>query len=126
MTNPERPELVDQYRKLCSEITKLTAQKEKLKPKVKKLIEESGGWPDCYLQQSKKRDYFDQPLLEWIKREYPDLVDKLIIETIDWKEFTACLNRRKVDIMKMPDECSNETILHSLITQRRKKDETEE
>lgn len=124
----DRPRVVDEYREICDRINKLTKLKEKLKPKIRTLIDESGGWDDCYYQESNHTDYIDDNILEWIKKEYPELCDVLILEIVDWVKFKAALNRRDIDIRKMPTNCYVEYKTKSLMTSRRRKqlDETDE
>jgi hypothetical protein len=124
---PERPPVIDQYRKICKEIADLTKQQKILKEKVRPLVEESGGWPDCYLQESNKTDYVDEVILKWIKEEYPELVKEILVEKVRWDKFKSLLNLRVIDIYKMPKDCSIETKSYSLITARqRKKPEDED
>lgn len=118
-----RPKIIDDYREICEKIAALEKDKKALKPKVHDLIEQSGGWDDCYFQPRTTTKYFDENILAWVKKTYPDL--DVTSDTLDWDKFERLINLGEINIRDMPTECWQDVTSQSIMVNKRrsKKDE---
>lgn len=118
-----RPKIVDDYREICEKIAALEKDKKALKPKIHELIEQSGGWDDCYFQARTTTKYFDENILAWVKSAYPNL--DVTSDTLDWDKFERFINLGEINIRDMPPECWQDITTQSIMVNKRrsKKDE---
>jgi len=120
-----RPEIIDKYRQLTVESNRLKAEAEKLKPEVRKLIEETGGWNDCYLQRKETTEYHEEVIYDWLKTAYPQYVEELSKVTIDLEKFGNYVKMKKIPMSSLPDSLFSVKESFSLCTtlKKEKKDE---
>ena len=120
-----RPEIVDKYRELVVESNKLKAQADKLKPEVKSLIEETGGWNDCYLQRKEITKYHEDIIYDWLLKTYPQYASELSKVTIDIEKFGNYVKMKKIPMDSLPESLYSVEESFSLCTtpKKEKKDE---
>ena len=121
-----RPEIVDQYRNAKLEENRQKAIAEKLKPKIKELLEETGGWDDLYLQPAEKVTWHEEVLYDWVAEKYPEFLPQLTKKVVDVEELGRLVKLGWIDDNTMPDNASTLQTTYSIQTKpRKKKDEND-
>ena len=121
-----RPEIVDQYRNAKLEENRQKAIAEKLKPKIKALIEETGGWDDLYFQPAEKVIWHEEVLYDWVAEKYPGFLPQLTKKVIDVEELGRLIKLEWIDDKTMPDNAYTTQTTFSIQTKpRKKKDEND-
>jgi len=121
-----RPEIVDQYRNAKLEENRQKAIAEKLKPKIKELIEETGGWDDLYFQPAEKIVWHEEVLYDWVAAKYPEFLPQLTKKVIDVEELGRLIKLEWIDDKTMPNNAYTTSTTFSIQTKpRKKKDEND-
>jgi len=114
-----RPSIVDQFRNAVIESNRLKAVAEKLKPEIKTLLEETGGWDDCYFLTKEIVTWHEDVLYDWLCEEYPDLAPSLSKKTVDLEKLGEAV---KLGLIKeIPNHVSSTIERKEVHTKMRKK-----
>jgi len=116
-----RPEIIERYKQIVTESAKLEKQQKELREEVIKLIDESGGWDDCFLQIDEKAIYHEDLIYEWVCSTYPEFKEEVRRETLNWEKFKSLLNLGKIDITLIPNTHIQFVPIKKVITNRRRK-----
>lgn len=120
-----RPILIDEYKANAVEINNKQKRNKEIKNEVLKILDETGGWDDIYIQEKNKFDHNDDLVYEWVIKDYPWLTKDLTKQTIDWDKFNHFLKLGKLDISKAPPGCFSFGTEATIVSNRPRKTQDE-
>lgn len=100
----QRPPEVVKYMEADKAEKEAKKQKDKLKPAV---IDYAVTAEDEEVKWSERKQtkMHEDKILEWVRSEYPDLVEQLTKEALDLEAFEKAVKAGKVKIDLLPDHC---------------------
>jgi 3-methyladenine DNA glycosylase AlkD len=116
-------DLVKKYLENARELNRLKSEQEKLRPLVLDELSENDR-EDVIVTESSRIEYDHELIYDWIKKTYPELVDTVTKDVLDWDKFVSLVHLQKIDFQKMPDYCDPRTVIKS-IRERKVKYETD-
>lgn len=119
-----RPSIVDEYREKSAQFNKLKNEIEKMKPEIKQILDETGGFNDLYYQTRGTSKFHEDIIYDWIAKDYPEYLKDLTKKTVDLDKFGEYIKLKKIDGAKMPDEAAY--IVYSTAIMTKPKKETKE
>lgn len=121
-----RPSIVDEYREKTAQFNALKKDIDKLKPEIKRIIDETGGFDDLYYQTRGKAKYHEDLIYDWIAKTYPDFLEDITKKTVDLEKFGEYVKLKKIDGSKIPEEAAYIEYSTAIMTKPKKKEEEDE
>lgn len=116
----DRPKIVDEYREACLQKNLLDKKIEELKPEIKNILNETGGYNDLYYQDRTKTVYHDDLIFQFLQDNYPDHVEALTKKTVDIDKLGEYTKLGLIDLSELPPEAASVETTQSICTKAKK------
>lgn len=93
---------MESYLRIDSMIKELTKEKEKIRKTIIPQLEED-EWEGLKLTKKKIILWNDDAFLEWVKQEFPDYVDKVTKQVLDYEKFESYVASGEINYEELPE-----------------------
>lgn len=95
-------ELMKEYLEIDADIKLLTKRKETLRKTIIPQLEED-EWEGLKLTKKKIILWNDDAFLEWVKQEFPDYIDKVTKQVLDYEKFESYVASGEINYEELPE-----------------------